>query len=245
MRSPPNDSRGIFHRSDSFFRRVARTLPVVGGIVDFIPSLPPKARVPFGGPTDIVATAPGRNRPFATWSPQRLAEQAQTCSPGGWTCDQINLELAFRGGMVGIATQRLPGIQNLLKQIVPGGQTGTQMVTTNFGNGSAPNITQVRTRRCTGKGMVLDEFGLCVKRTSIRNSDRMWPAARKPLLTGGDLKAISQAARAAKRLQTQTKRLQKMGMLPKPKPSSRGRKSLPGPHTHHGGVLKVVEEITN
>jgi len=45
----------------------------------------------------------------------------------------------------------------------------------------------------------------------------MWPKPRRPLLTSGDLNAISKAARAAARMKVQQKRLQKLGLLPKPK----------------------------
>lgn len=84
---------------------------------------------------------------------------------------------------------------------------------------TVPTRTQRSVRRCT-KGSVLGVDGWCHPRSSIRNSDREWPRPRRPLLTGGDLNCIAKASRAASRLKVQTKRLQKMGMLPKP---SRGR----------------------
>lgn len=87
--------------------------------------------------------------------------------------------------------------------------------------------TQV-VRRC-GRGSVLAIDGLCYDRKLLRKDQRMWPPGRKPLLTGGDLNAISRAARAAGRMKTQQKRLQKLGLLPKPKSTRRA----PAPVSHH------------
>jgi len=88
--------------------------------------------------------------------------------------------------------------------------------------------TQV-VRRC-GRGNVLATDGLCYDKKLLRKDQRMWPPGRKPLLTGGDLNAISRAARAAGRMKTQQKRLQKLGLLPKPK--SAQRRIAPVSHHH-------------
>jgi len=62
----------------------------------------------------------------------------------------------------------------------------------------------------------------------------MWPQPRRPLLTGGDLNAISKASRAASRIERQTKRLQKLGMMRKPT----SKRAAPEPKVvvvdHHG-----------
>ena len=83
----------------------------------------------------------------------------------------------------------------------------------------APAVVQTQRRVCN-KGSVLDVNGFCRDKRTIRNSDRMYPKPRRPLLTGGDLNCIAKASRAASRMKTQTKRLQKLGMLPK---ARRGR----------------------
>ena len=88
--------------------------------------------------------------------------------------------------------------------------------------------TQV-VRRC-GRGSVLAIDGLCYDKKTLRKDQREWPPGRKPLLTGGDLNAISRAARAAGRMKTQQKRLQKLGLLPKPK--SAQRRIAPVSHHH-------------
>jgi len=79
----------------------------------------------------------------------------------------------------------------------------------------APFVDQT-TRRVCPRNAVLGFDGLCHDKRTIRNSDRMYPRPRRPLLTGGDLNCIAKASRAARRIETQTKRLQKLGMLSKP-----------------------------
>ena len=83
-------------------------------------------------------------------------------------------------------------------------------------------------------GMQLGDDGLCYNKAQISNKQRMWPAGRKPLLSGGDMRAISIAARAGRRLEGATKRLQKMGMMKKATP-----RRLP-PHQHARASTAVV-----
>jgi len=139
-----------------------------------------------------------------------------------------------RGGCV---AQR-GGILGPIQRAVPGGSTGLL-------EEGAPATVSV-TRRVCGRGQVLRWDGMCVRRKGLSNKDRFWPAPRRPLLTGGDLNAIATAARAARRMQTASKRLQKLGMLPKPKSSSRRRS---GGHQHliaaAPTTLKVISEETN
>lgn len=107
---------------------------------------------------------------------------------------------------------------------------GTAVATTTMGNGSVPMFEAI-TRRVCERGMVLGSDGLCYRKGSISNKQREWPRGRRPLLTGGEMRAIGIAAAAAKKLQRSQKRLQAMGMLPKPRRSST-RRLAPGHHTH-------------
>jgi len=84
-----------------------------------------------------------------------------------------------------------------------------------YGAGILPALLNPTVRRCPG-GTVLGNDGVCYKSCNIRNSDREWPRGRRPLLTGGEMRAISVAASAAGKLGRKTKQLQKMGMLAKP-----------------------------
>ena len=85
------------------------------------------------------------------------------------------------------------------------------------------------------RGMQLGDDGLCYNRGNITNKQRMWPAGRKPLLTGGEMRAISTAARAGRRMDLATKRLRKMGMMRKP-PAPRQL----APHKHARAATDVV-----
>ena len=100
-----------------------------------------------------------------------------------------------------------------------------------FGAAMEPVHEPTITRKCL-RGMVLGIDGLCYNKRDIKNAERWWPRGRRPLLTGGEMRAISVAARAASKLETKTKQLRKMGML-KPLPK-RGRiRSGPTDHHHH------------
>lgn len=104
--------------------------------------------------------------------------------------------------------------------VVSGGEAVMGM----FGAALAPMQTQRSVSRCI-PGMVLGKDGLCYNRRDLTNKQRKWPKGRRPLLTGGELNAISKAARAAKRVKGTQKKLQRLGLLKKPtshRRSSRG-----------------------
>jgi len=84
-----------------------------------------------------------------------------------------------------------------------------------YGAGVRPG-SMIVDRAVCGRGMQLGNDGVCYNKAQISNKERMWPAGRKPLLSGGDMRAISTAARAGRRMELATKRLQKMGMMKKP-----------------------------
>lgn len=96
------------------------------------------------------------------------------------------------------------------------------------GAGSLPMIVTFDRAVC-GKKQVLGDDGFCYHKTQISNKQRMWPQGRRPLLTGGDMRAIGVASRAAGKLERTTKRLQRMGMMKKPG----SRRSPPARHHHH------------
>jgi len=96
-----------------------------------------------------------------------------------------------------------------------------------YGAGFIPGTRLVDVAQC-GKKQVLGDDGICYSKTQISNKQRMWPKGRRPLLTGGDMRAISIASRAGKRMDSATTRLRKLGMMkaaPKPR-------AAPKPHAH-------------
>jgi len=68
----------------------------------------------------------------------------------------------------------------------------------------------------TVRGMILGDDNLCYNRGQISNKQRAWPRGRRPLLTGGDMRAISIASRAARRLTNTAVRLHEIGLIKKP-----------------------------
>lgn len=138
-------------------------------------------------------------------------------------------------------TFRVPGTNQCL-DLIPGGATSGGGMVLNYGEavmgrygaGLVPAQTQQRRLRCP-PGAVLGKDNLCYDR--LRRGDRKWIPGRKPLLTGGDLNAISRSSRVAKRLKKKNRELQRLGLLPKPKTSSSRRASSPP----RGQAITVVD----
>ena len=72
--------------------------------------------------------------------------------------------------------------------------------------------SQIVDRATCLRGMQLGNDGLCYNKGQITNKQRMWPAGRKPLLTGGEMNAIRIASRATGRVARTAARL---GIEPK------------------------------
>jgi len=81
-----------------------------------------------------------------------------------------------------------------------------------YGAGLVPAVMTVDRAVCE-KGMTLGDDGLCYAKGAITNQQRMWPRGRRPLLTGGDMRAIGVAARAGAKLERTTKRLRSLGLM--------------------------------
>ena len=94
-------------------------------------------------------------------------------------------------------------------------RTGGAVVMGRYGAGEMPGTLIVNRAVCR-PGMVVGDDGVCYNRSQIKNSERQWPRGRRPLLTGGDMRAISTAARAGRRLEGASKRLQKIGLMKSP-----------------------------
>jgi len=118
-----------------------------------------------------------------------------------------------------------PGPLGAVQRFFPGGATGFsptgagQALMGRYGAALSPWSVPTTRADCTFggtvRGMILGDDGNCYNRGSISNKERKWPRGRRPLLTGGEMRAISTAARAAGRLQRTTKRLQTLGMMKK------------------------------
>lgn len=106
-------------------------------------------------------------------------------------------------------------------RIFAGEQSGPENVQTGgavmgrYGAAYVPGSRIINRAVCLA-GDVVGNDGLCYPRRSIKNSDREWPRGRRPLLTGGDMRAISIAHRAGARMTRAAGRLQDMGIIKKP-----------------------------
>ena len=109
------------------------------------------------------------------------------------------------------------------------GQMG-EAVMGRFGAGFEPDVVEGTTRSC-GRGAVLGVDGICYNKRDLRNDERFWPRGRRPLLTGGEVRAISVASSAAKKLQRKQKQLEALGLLKKP--TARRQRALPAHHFEH------------
>ena len=92
--------------------------------------------------------------------------------------------------------------------------------------------SQIVDRAVCLKGDIVADDGLCYPKSTITNRQRAWPKGRRPLLTGGEMRAISIAARAGGRLERAQKRLQKIGLMKKPAPRRKAITSGPSDHHH-------------
>lgn len=103
-----------------------------------------------------------------------------------------------------------------------------------YGAGYVPGGQPIVRKTCL-PGDVLGNDSICYPKRAIRNSDRKFPRGRQPLLTGGEMRAISIAARAAGKFERTQKRLQKLGMIRKPARGASRRQIEAGVRTemHH------------
>lgn len=79
-----------------------------------------------------------------------------------------------------------------------------------YGVGLVPRVKVTATRKCP-RGMALGDDGVCYDKRRLRKSDRMWDPGTKPLLTGGDRRAIAKAAAAGRKLDRAKKSLKRAG----------------------------------
>jgi len=95
-------------------------------------------------------------------------------------------------------------------------QTGVgEAVMGRYGAALRPGNMNIARAICL-RGMHLGDDGLCYNKSQISNKERMWPRGRRPLLSGGEMRAIGIASRAASRLTRTAVRLQEIGLIKKP-----------------------------
>jgi len=263
--APPNDIRYFFHKrlikaATGFVTSGFNPLSAVGGFLAPQPRGPGRSDRPPGLPR--TRTVQRRDSPFLMSRPQivpvrRPAPRSLTARPGAASAAEKESGRAskfpgFSGNIGGVdfsigGKRCIPpffsdGQGGCELDLIPGsggGGSGAnrdigQTVMGQYGAGEVPGNLVVNRAICR-RGMVLGNDGVCYNRSQISNKEREWPRGRRPLLTGGDMRAISTAARAGKRLEGATKRLQKIGLMKKPSPR-RVKLITSGSteHHHHG-----------
>ena len=240
----PGDERGFVHKS--FIGRaigsaVKRFIPAVGIASDVVSTLTKRPARPVAPRTTTArpslsgaqgkeiarllkfpdaARAGGQPAPFVLPGQERLRGRG-IVGPSG-PCD-FPMVRDSEGRCRTPTSGRLGGEQFGVGEAVMG----------RYGAALEPGSMIIDRAVCL-KGMWLGDDGLCYNKGAISNKQRQWPRGRRPLLTGGDMRAIGIAARAGSKMDRTTKRLRSLGMM----------KALPAPrkkatHPHAKPVAAV------
>lgn len=231
-RPRPNDQRAFIHKKLlGIGAKLAGVLPIpAGGLIStglrFLgggggtvrigrpAARPTRPRTSTARPSSF-SESEKRAGGFAKFGPEAglAARPASLTAGGGGPCADPRLIMAPDGHCVAVGSghhaQHFGGDG--------GGPTG-ETVMGRYGAGVVPG-SMVIDRAVCGKSMRLGDDGICYNKTQISNKQRMWPRGRRPLLTGGDMRAISIAARSGRRLDDTAGKLRGMGLMkPLPKP---------------------------
>lgn len=221
----PNDVRGFVHRR------------IIGAVGGFIKGGPLGAVAGFvtkggGGGRNAASVIPGRCTPG-------FSLRNGVCTPDA--LGPVGLMPTGAGGGCPVGLVFDPGIGACVS---PKSGVGARALADQFGEavvgkyGAAlvPGNRVTNVALCP-RGSVLGNDGLCYNKRDISNKERMWPRGRRPLLTGGEMRAISTASKAAVKVQSKVKQLQDLGLLKKP--MARKKKGVPPGHTatlQHAGA---------
>jgi len=235
MNAPPNDVRNLVHKR--LFRAAKGFITggpggALGGFFEQQRAVSKTRRVSQA--QLIRERAP--TRPVSRAAVRRPVARTLTARPGATSAAQkrMGLEVKFANvsqfSLPEVFGRCIPpffsdGQGGCELDIVPGpggGGTGAmrdigETVMGRYGAGEVPGNQPIDRAVCR-RGMILGDDGVCYNKSQITNKERQWPRGRRPLLTGGDMRAISTAARAGRRLTGATKRLQKIGLMKKPAP---------------------------
>jgi len=101
---------------------------------------------------------------------------------------------------------------------------GGEVIAGQYGAGFIAGSRIVDVATCP-RGTVLGKDGNCY--ANLANKNRLYPRGRRPLLTGGDMRAISRARTAGNRLANAKQDLLAIGMLKAAGPRKRRKKAAP------------------
>lgn len=210
----PGDERGFIHKKIiGIGKQLIGNVPFVGGIAEtLLETIIPGGR---GRPRAIPETLPTTRSPWEEVPGH--PESLPIIASGGF--DGRNGARDCRSGL-----RWDPRLGACVSPISPVGADsfGGEAIMGRHGPGEVPGsrITDVAT---CGRGMVLGNDGICYK--GLANKYRMYPRGRRPLLTGGDLNAITRSRSAGRKLATAREDLVGLGMLKIP--TKRKKRSAP------------------
>lgn len=227
---PPNDSRGFVHKriigAARGFLTTGSPLAAVSGFVSANTGRKRTAAVAkFSPQQSAVAGHAAHGHPFA--NPihiQAFPLPGATASTSGCRLPSVRI-----GSRCINPFSRIAGPQQLItrpEQTFPGGGVSGavgEAVVGQYGAALVPGSRIIDRAVCL-PGMVLGTDSLCYNSYRFPNRQRMWPRGRKPLLTGGEMRAISIASRAATRLTNTAQRMHEIGLLKKPITTRRRKK---------------------
>lgn len=207
-RGRPNDEREFVHR------RILGGISAISGILP-IPGAATVSRITGA----LAGSRAPRQKPSVIPQTFEQTIPVATAFPGR------PLNLGGNGDCPG-TLRRNPKTGNCIEPTSPRGAEVFlgEAVVGRFGAAIVPGSV-IRDIATCGRGMVLGKDGLCYDH--LPNRDRLYPRGRRPLLTGGDMKAISRARRAGNRLATAKSDLVAIGMLKPAAPRRRKKKSVP------------------
>jgi len=216
----PNDVRGFLHKKTFNFVKGAFGA-VANTALGFIPggnvAQGIASTVFGGGPRQLHPAVPGAfNPPQMPCKPGFGITKKGKCVRIGGKFDEFIISSQFAGNGTQVIPGGFPGRPEDIVSPSPGfGRPPGEAVNGRYGPAEQPSGEMIHHRSCD-RGMVLGNDGLCYPRRQLANKEREWPRGRRPLLTGGDMRAIQTASTAAKKLQAKQKQLQGLGLLKKP-----------------------------
>ena len=224
-RGRPNDARGFLHKS-KFGRfvtgAVSTLIPAVGIARKVISTVAPLVRTRQPVPTTVVPTTFAPTTTLSGVTPGNLAVLTpQSIIPRTTGVPRM---LQLGGGDNGAAPCPPPLLRspqgNCIAPTSPRGASLFQFdaFAGQYGAGFIPG-SEIRDIAICPTGTALGKDGICYAKLANRN--RKYPRGRRPLLTGGDMNAITRARRAGVKLANAKTDLVAIGMLKVAKPRKR------------------------
>jgi len=211
---PPHEVRAFVHKR------------IIGAVTGFVAGGPLGAASGFvrGGSTRSGGqpAAPSVVRaPVSSLTRQKRARRARALrlgvKPGSLSLQATSCKPPLVRDVDGQC--RFPGSP---ADISVGGAMAPEAIMGRYGAALRPMGEHILHLECL-PGMVLGKDELCYNKGDLKNAERKWPRGRRPLGTPGEMAALAKAASFGRRMENTVKRMQKLGVLSKPRRATRPR----------------------